>query len=226
MSKEDSFGQFTTSKKALWILGIFLVATITICVVVPLVININCIPKNQEIESTQGVATTKATTQLPTTNPTTSPPTTNPTNAGTTAPATAAATSQPGTTQPPTIPPTPQVNPCLAVTENNRLDCFADYSLSNPSSCANRRCCWRPISTGGVPWCIFSDKFNFFNSSVQNMPFGIRAVFTRQSFMPVHYGNAPEVIHVDFQFQTNERLRMKVSLVIDNRGCNINYDQL
>ncbi|RDD41927.1 Maltase-glucoamylase, intestinal [Trichoplax sp. H2] len=203
MSKDDAFGQFTSSKRALWVLGIFLIATIAICVVVPMVININCIPLNQEIGSTQAVTTSKPTTR-PTNPPTTKAPQTT---AATTA-ATNAATT--GATTQATIPPTPPVNPCLAVTEKNRLDCFADYSFSNPSSCANRRCCWRPISTGGVPWCIYSDKFSFYNSTVRTMPFGIRAILMRDAFMPVHYGNAPNMIYADFQFQTNERLRMKI----------------
>ena len=219
MSKEDSFGQFTASKRAFWALAIFFIATLLICIIVPVVVNVQCIPANQGIQSTQSAATTQLPTNRPT-NPPTSPTSkaTNPPTAAATTRATAATTNQPATTQPPTIPPTSPANPCLAVTENNRLDCFADYSFSNPSSCANRRCCWRPTSTGGVPWCIFSDRFSFFNSSVQTMPFGIRAILTRQSLMPVHYGNAPNVIHVDFQFQTNERLRMKVSLIINDYG--------
>ena len=95
-----------------------------------------------------------------------------------------------------------------------RLDCFPD-SGSNEQACVARGCCWLSAETekgDNIPWCFYSNAYQ--QSGYQmgslvtiNGTFKqIEATRKQPSFMPEDVMN----IKLDFSYESNDRLRIKI----------------
>lgn len=122
------------------------------------------------------------------------------------------------TTRPTTPTPTTQVftNPdtCPNVQASQRFDCFPDTSKQNKNQCEARGCCWVPTNVVNAPNCFFPPNYPAFTAAEQNVTYGKKFILTRNQGLPAHYGSPINSINLEIQYQTENRLRVKVSNII------------
>ena len=92
-----------------------------------------------------------------------------------------------------------------------RFDCWPNPN-PNQENCESRGCCWNVvdgaagIGTKGVPFCYYP-KHNFVNGSSSD--FG-QTVFLSRTFQST-YPRDVQLVRIDVEYQTNDRVRVKIS---------------
>ena len=90
----------------------------------------------------------------------------------------------------------------------DRVDCHPDPD-ANEANCLSRGCLFDQSSQPGVPWCYYPPEFGYFLNSMQNTENGFTAELIKSgppTFVPDEF----VIIRIDAEFQTNERLRIKI----------------
>lgn len=204
--EERTEASYQTSKGIFIIAVLAMIAAICIAVIVPMTMSQKlCQNPSENLGGTQATTITTTgttpTTRKPTVPPTTNPPATQATNV---------ATTQPSTKPPTTAPP----SSCPAIKDTDRLDCFPDFYQSSEQSCRDRGCCWSPPSTpnlSNVPYCFYPQNYpSFYVSNTAMKSYGQTLTLTRSTATPAQYGTRITTLTADIQYQTNERLRIKV----------------
>lgn len=102
---------------------------------------------------------------------------------------------------------------CPSVQDIQRFDCFPDTAKATQNLCKARGCCWIPTNTPNAPSCFFPPQYKSFTAIEQNATFGKAFILTRHHKMIAHYSAPVHRLQLDIQYQTADRLRIKVSLL-------------
>ena len=203
--QSDSIMVSYKTTKGIFIIAVLaMIVAICLAVIVPITMSQKlCHNPNENLAGTQ--ATTVVTTRS---TPSTSAPTTKkPTIPATTIPPTKQATIQ-ATTKTPTTPP----SSCPAVNATDRVDCYPDFYQSSEQTCRARGCCWAATNLPNAPYCFYPQNFqSFYVSNTVAKSYGKTLTLTRSTATPNQYGSRITTLTADIQYQTNERLRIKVT---------------
>lgn len=106
---------------------------------------------------------------------------------------------------------------CHLVPESHRYDCYPERSVVvTQELCESRGCCFietLPAVGGkrGVPWCFYPPNFpSYVVQSLNQTALGMTGLLVRRE--KAYYPKDIQVLRMDVEFQTNTRLRIKVSV--------------
>lgn len=106
---------------------------------------------------------------------------------------------------------------CHLVPESHRYDCYPERSVVvTQELCESRGCCFieTPPAVGGkrgVPWCFYPPSFpSYVVQSLNQTALGMTGLLVRRE--KAYYPKDIQVLRMDVEFQTNTRLRIKVSV--------------
>lgn len=117
-------------------------------------------------------------------------------------------------------PPKPDHNICKLLNTTDRYDCFPEDGASQ-EKCEMRGCCWLPTNAGtnnnitndvplNVPYCFYPSDYNrYVFRNISEAAFGIEAILERKFRSP--YPDDVKILKMTFRFETEDRLRIKVS---------------
>ncbi|XP_065588967.1 lysosomal alpha-glucosidase-like isoform X2 [Cyrtonyx montezumae] len=105
---------------------------------------------------------------------------------------------------------------CHLVPESHRYDCYPERSMVvTQELCESRGCCFietLPAVGGkrGVPWCFYPPDFpSYMVQSLNQTPLGMAGLLVRRE--KAYYPRDIPVLRMDVEFQTNTRLRIKIT---------------
>ena len=174
-----------------------IIAIVIICaIIIPVVIVSH--QHGQNI-ATKATATTYYTTPRPT-NDSISRPITDP--------------IRPSTTPTPSTEVLTNPDTCPNVQTSQRFDCFPDTDKQNQNQCLARGCCWIPTNVANAPSCFFPANYPTYTATEQNVTYGRKFILTRNQRFSAHYSSPMNNVNLQIQYQTSNRLRVKVSQII------------
>ena len=99
--------------------------------------------------------------------------------------------------------------PGCSLDTSQRFNCFPEARQKpSRSQCEARGCCWADT---GTPSCFFPSEYGYsVHGGVRETSFGEAASLRRLSGQPTLFGNDVDELCVDFMFETDSRLRVKV----------------
>ncbi|KAL0279779.1 UNVERIFIED_CONTAM: hypothetical protein PYX00_001264 [Menopon gallinae] len=103
---------------------------------------------------------------------------------------------------------------CTPMEDEEKFDCLPQGQIDE-ASCRARGCCWQSASPG-VPWCFYPKSYGgykYFN--VTQSKNGVRAFMTRT--FPSSYPNDVKMLRVDAQYQSSERIHVRISDPVNQR---------
>uniref|UniRef100_A0A8C9ET01 P-type domain-containing protein n=1 Tax=Pavo cristatus TaxID=9049 RepID=A0A8C9ET01_PAVCR len=105
---------------------------------------------------------------------------------------------------------------CHLVPESHRYDCYPERSVVvTQELCESRGCCFietLPAVEGkrGVPWCFYPPNFpSYVVQSLNQTALGMTGLLVRRE--KAYYPKDIQVLRMDVEFQTNTRLRIKIT---------------
>ncbi|XP_052536273.1 lysosomal alpha-glucosidase-like [Tympanuchus pallidicinctus] len=105
---------------------------------------------------------------------------------------------------------------CHLVPESHRYDCYPERSVVvTQELCESRGCCFietLPAVGGkrGVPWCFYPPNFpSYVVQSLNQTALGMTGLLVRRE--KAYYPKDIQVLRMDVEFQTNTRLRIKIT---------------
>lgn len=118
---------------------------------------------------------------------------------------------------------------CSIVKDSEKFDCYPEGG-GNEKSCNQRRCCWKPgkVSTRignslfpplDVPWCYYPKNFGGYEYIDFTRTDQGGLAFLNRTF-PSPYPDDVQNLRLDIQYQTDTRVRVKVSC--KKKICNVN----
>lgn len=94
------------------------------------------------------------------------------------------------------------------IPEAQRIDCYPQEG-ANEQNCLERGCLWCPAQVG-TPWCHLPTTYGYrMIGEPVDLPNGIQVNLSRATNISYVGGDA-ELITATFDFQSDERLRIKV----------------
>lgn len=105
---------------------------------------------------------------------------------------------------------------CAIASDDEKYDCYPEDG-GNEQACNERGCCWQPKDnkTGldypplNVPWCYYPKSYGGYKYlNISYSKNGVRA-FMQRTF-PSPYPNDVEILRLDFHYESNDRLHLKV----------------
>lgn len=97
---------------------------------------------------------------------------------------------------------------CSLAEEGEKFDCLPRGQIDE-KSCKARGCCWQTGSSG-APWCFYPKSYGGYKYlNVTRRKNGARAFLVRT--FPSSYPNDVKLLRLDAQYQSNERLHVRVS---------------
>ncbi|XP_020844721.1 sucrase-isomaltase, intestinal [Phascolarctos cinereus] len=92
---------------------------------------------------------------------------------------------------------------------DGRINCIPDQ-LATEAICAQRGCCWSPLSSTTIPWCVFGDNHGYNVAERQTSNAGMQFRLSRIS-SPTIFGNDINNVLLTTESQTASRLRFKIT---------------
>lgn len=127
-------------------------------------------------------------------------------------------------TRSPSVEPTEGSEPMVTPTEapenpshTVRINCLPDRDLQeNPEDiCGDRGCLWKATEAPGQPLCSFPHDYGTYHVvREETFPWGIRIRMDRDRKVPSFFGQDVPSLVVDIEYQTEDRLHFKVSIVV------------
>jgi lysosomal alpha-glucosidase len=119
-------------------------------------------------------------------------------------------------------PPKPDYGKCKLTEENDRLDCFPENG-ANQQGCEARGCCWIPAKRKpkigvplAVPYCFYPPNYATYNYlNVTETAYGLEA-FLKRNYATAYPGDV-EIIKLSARYETENRLRIKITDPLKNR---------
>jgi lysosomal alpha-glucosidase len=119
-------------------------------------------------------------------------------------------------------PPKPDYGKCKLTEENDRLDCFPENG-ANQQGCEARGCCWIPAKRKpkigvplAVPYCFYPPNYATYNYlNVTETAYGLEA-FLKRNYATAYPGDV-EIIKLSARYETETRLRIKITDPLKNR---------
>eukprot|EP00094_Tigriopus_californicus_P007397 TCALIF_07120-PA protein Name:"Similar to MGAM Maltase-glucoamylase, intestinal (Homo sapiens)" AED:0.12 eAED:0.12 QI:64/0.83/0.61/1/0.83/0.76/13/81/845 len=101
----------------------------------------------------------------------------------------------------------------------NRIDCEPEGN-ADENLCYERGCVYNEVfNEPGVPWCYFPDNYGYsMVGEPQNTANGLTVELSRNSGLQSLYGNDFDTLVVTAEFQTDQRLRVKIVPISINPG--------
>ncbi|XP_028650310.2 sucrase-isomaltase, intestinal [Erpetoichthys calabaricus] len=97
---------------------------------------------------------------------------------------------------------------CSPIPDSERIDCYPDGGASK-DKCAERGCCWYPLSTTTIPWCFFSKNRGYEVLQQDKTSKGYEAKLKRLP-APTLFGNETENAQLIIEIQSQNRLHFKI----------------
>ncbi|KPP70988.1 lysosomal alpha-glucosidase-like [Scleropages formosus] len=105
---------------------------------------------------------------------------------------------------------------CSGVPENWRFDCYPEKVVVTRELCEARNCCFIQVSSGkkpikdGVPWCFYPPNFpTYWVDALNDTDLGFTAQLKKSE--KTYYPKDVETIQLDVLYETDSRLRVKIT---------------
>uniref|UniRef100_A0A8C9WNQ5 Alpha glucosidase 2 n=1 Tax=Scleropages formosus TaxID=113540 RepID=A0A8C9WNQ5_SCLFO len=105
---------------------------------------------------------------------------------------------------------------CSGVPENWRFDCYPEKVVVTRELCEARNCCFIQVSSGkkpikdGVPWCFYPPNFpTYWLDALNDTDLGFTAQLKKSE--KTYYPKDVETIQLDVLYETDSRLRVKIT---------------
>ncbi|XP_042563258.1 lysosomal alpha-glucosidase-like, partial [Clupea harengus] len=104
-----------------------------------------------------------------------------------------------------------------------RFDCYPERGVVvTQALCESRNCCFTPVATAsgnpgnGVPWCFYPPDYPSYSLvALNDTETGQEGTLVRTQ--ESYYGNDIQTLHIELLYETNQRLRVRMTNPVEKR---------